>query len=367
VTNDAIIEIIFDNNTGEVLRSQGAGALQIYMSRTGVLTMYGDYSISKGDYLFTNFKVIKKPFELLPAELGQQGSQIHWDGDPYNADMYIRARYKGLTAPVYPLIQDILPKNASLINEARERTEVDLTMILSGNLTQPNIDFDISFPNLSGEISGYANNKINSLKANQRAILEQVVGLLLAKSFLPSSIGLTAGLVATKGINNTLSEFISSTLSSYLSGLLADIIPEGQVISGVGLEVGVSLPLTQGGIVDQSGDLEDPNTTEFGINLPIEFFNDRLTVTVGGNYVSGATFLQESQYFAGDVVVEYNLSADGSLKLRMYNRNDQTIQGRKNKVGVGVAFRKEYDSFREIFGKKKKKPAEPPVEEAEGG
>ncbi len=368
IKDDAIVEIIFDDNTGEVMRGQGNGVLTINMSRTGQLSMYGLFTITEGDYLFTNFKIVKKPFEILP------GSRIFWEGDAYNATLNVTAKYKDLEAPIYPLIQDILPGgNNRLLSDARERTPIDMTMILTGSLTEPIIDFDISFPELTGEAAGYANSKIQLLKANQLAMWEQVVGLLLTRSFIPTS-GLTAGLVATKGLNNTLSEFISATLSSYLSGLLADIIPEGQVISSVGLEVGVSLPLTQGGFVDASGNIDDPNTTVVGLNLPVEFFNDRLSVAVGGNYVTGATFLPQSQYFAGDIVVEYDLSADGSLKLRMYNRNDYTIEGRKNKVGFGLAFRKEYDGFPEIFGKKKKEPEPPltppqeqPVEPVEGG
>lgn len=357
VTPDALIEIIFDENTGEILRGNGSGRIDIGMNRTGNLTMRGTFTISEGDYLFTNFTIVKKPFTIEP------GSQIQWlTGDPYEAELNIRAKYTNLTAPVYTLIQDELAglnNNSDLISDARERTEVDLTMILTGQLLKPNINFDISFPELTGSIAGYANEKIRTLKANQNALMEQVVMLLVARSFTPPSTGLTAGLAINQGISNTLSEFLASSLSSYLSGLLGDIIPEGKVLSGFGVEVLLDVDLPQGGVIDNSGNIEDPNTSLLGVTLPIEFFNDRLKVALGGNFVYNATFLPQDQYFAGNVALQYDLTPDGDLKIRMYNRNDLTLQGRKNKAGIGLVLRKEYNSFSEIF-KRKKKPAAPP-------
>ncbi|MEO6132983.1 MAG: translocation/assembly module TamB domain-containing protein, partial [Saprospiraceae bacterium] len=87
ITDDAQVDIIFDDNTGEVLRGIGNGDLQIAMSRSGNLSMSGNYIITRGDYLFTNFKIVRKQFELLP------GGKIHWDGDPYDATISIRAKY----------------------------------------------------------------------------------------------------------------------------------------------------------------------------------------------------------------------------------------------------------------------------------
>jgi hypothetical protein len=361
ITRDAIVEIIFDDATGEVLRAIGEGSLQINLSRTGNLTMYGGYEILEGDYLFTNFAVVRKPFELLP------GGQINWDGDPYEAQLNVRAKYKGLTAPVYNLIAEYLVGigDNEVLADARDRTEVDLTMTLTGSLQQPNIDFDISFPNLTGQVKAYADSKVNLLRANQNAMWEQVVGLLITRSFLPPSSGFGAGYLS-KGIDNTLSELISTTLSSYLSGLLGDIIPTGQFINSVEFQVDLDIAFTDA----TSDPLEDANSESYRVSLPIELFNSRLSVNFGGNYVTGSSFGEAGEYFAGDVAIEYDLTPDGRLKFRAYNRaNELSFEGRKNKVGVGLAYRQEYDSFREIFSRKrKKKPVpEPPLPQNDGG
>ncbi|HEY3385435.1 MAG TPA: translocation/assembly module TamB domain-containing protein, partial [Saprospiraceae bacterium] len=76
ITEDAIVEIVFDDNTGEVLRGQGNGTLTLATDRLGNFTMHGDFTIEQGDYLFTNFRVVRKSFELV------KGGTIRWDGDP---------------------------------------------------------------------------------------------------------------------------------------------------------------------------------------------------------------------------------------------------------------------------------------------
>ena len=352
ITEDAIVELIFDENTGEVLRGQGSGDLTLSMDRLGNFSMYGNYKIAKGDYLFTNFRIVRKPFELQP------GGIIQWDGDPYNATLNVQAKYKDLSAPVYTLISEYItdPNGAqkNVYEQSKERTKVDLNMKLTGSLLHPDIGFDIAFPELSGELKGYTNSKVTTLKANENAMFQQVVGLLITRSFLPTTSGTSSGLLLSEGLDNTLSELISATLSSYLGGLLGNLIPTGDVLSGITFQMNLDLPLTQGTVGEQANPLEDPNATVVEVSLPLEFFNDRLEVKVGGDYVTGATTLAKSEYFAGDVTFGYKLTPDGRLKIRAYNENTLTVEGRKNKVGVGLAYRREYDSFAEFLGKKPK-------------
>ncbi|MEP6793528.1 MAG: translocation/assembly module TamB domain-containing protein [Saprospiraceae bacterium] len=347
ITDDAQVDIIFDDNTGEVLRGVGSGDLQIKMSRSGNLTMQGNYIITKGDYLFTNFKIVRKQFELLP------GGRIHWDGDPYDATIDIRAKYKDLKASIKPLIEEYLVSNKSLTSQANERVDVDLIMILTGSLLHPNIAFEIEFPTLTGELKGYVDSKIKALKANENALLEQVMGLLITRSFLPTTSGFS--LNVSKGITSTLGDLLSSTLSNYLGGFLRDLI-KSDVIS-IDLNVAVDLPNKETGTLDQNGSPNDFSASAYSANLPIGFFNDRLSVNVGGNYVSGSALeaSKGGKYFAGDISLEYWITPDRRLKIRAYNRNEVTFEGHKNKVGLGLAYRREYDSFSEIFSNKKKK------------
>jgi len=351
ITEDAIVELIFDENTGEVMRGQGNGNLRLSMNRLGNFTMQGNYKIERGDYLFTNFRVIRKPFEL------KQGGEIIWDGDPYDATLNVQAKYKDLEAPVFNLISEYITDvetQQDLYEQSKQRTKVDLNMTLTGSLLHPDIAFDIAFPELSGVLKGYTNSKMSTLRANENAMLIQVMGLLITRSFLPATSGTSSGLLLTEGIDNTLSELISSTLSGYLGGLLGNLIPTGEVLSDITFQMNLDLPITQGATSDQINPLEDPYATVVEFDLPLKFFNDRLEMSVGGDYVTGATIGNASEYLAGDVTFGYKLTPDGRLKIRAFNENTMTVQGRKNKVGVGLTYQREYDSFGELLGKKKK-------------
>src|SRR6187551_2277522 len=183
---------------------------------------------------------------------------------------------------------------------------------------------------------------------------QQVVGLLLTRSFLPVSSNTSSGTLLAEGIDNTFSELIASTLSGYLGGILGSLIPTGEVLSGIDFQLNLDLPFSQTADPNSENPLEDPDKTVVEIALPLEFFNDRLEVIVGGDYVTGATAVEQSQYFAGDVTFLYKITPDGRLRVRAYNQNTLTVEGRKNKVGLGLGYRREYDSLGEMFGKKSK-------------
>ena len=74
--------------------------------------------------------------------------------------------------------------------------------------------------------------------------------------------------------------------------------------------------------------------------------------------IDGAT----SRLNSGDIVFEFAISEDRRLKIRAYNRYEQTIAGQLNKTGVGLSYRREFDTFKEFFQglkqKKKKKKEE---------
>ncbi len=350
VTEGAIVEIIFDEQSGEILRGQGTGDIQFSLSRNGEMDMTGVYEILQGNYLFTNF-IVRKPFII------QQGGTIRWDGDPFAAQINVQAEYERLRASTAILIEEyLLNASPTARSDASVRTDVDLNLILTGLLTQPNIDFEIEFPILTGEVKGYVDSKMRILRSDQNAMLEQVMGLLLTKSFLPSNtIVSSAGQVATSGIFNTVSELISAQLSSYLSGFLSEAIEDVGFISSIDFDIGFEFnPLGQNpGYTLDPNEILSESGNEVDIRLTNRLFNDRITLDLGGNYTTSSPLLEGGTYFAGDYALEYQLTQDRRLKIRFYHRNDVTIEGRKNKLGLGLSWRREFDSFSELFDSKK--------------
>lgn len=354
VNEGAVVEIIFDEQSGEILRGSGNGNIQFGVTRAGEMTMNGLFEIEKGDYLFTNF-IVRKPFII------KRGGTIRWDGDPFDALINVEAEYEKLRASVAVFIQEyLLRAGDNARSDAQIKTEVDLTLILTGFLSSPNIDFTIDFPNLTGEIKGYVDSKMRILRSDQNAMLEQVMGLLLTRSFLPSNTILnSAGSVATSSLNNTVSELISTQLSSYLSGFLSDAVEGIGFINSIDLDVGVD--------INPFGAAQDVTTiddilTESGNNVDFRFsnrlFGDRIIVDVAGNYTTNSPLTTDGQYYTGDYALEYMLTDDGKWKIRFYHRDDFTIEGRRKKYGLGLAYRREFDNFAELFNAKSQKDTE---------
>lgn len=334
LTPDALVEIIFDERTDEILKGSGQGDIRLSITRAGDLSMYGAFRVEEGDYTF-NLAVIKKPFEI------EEGSTIRWSGDPLlDAEMDIVAYYTGIRTSLSTFLEEyLISASDDAHEEANIKTEVVLQLHLSGSLLAPNINFDISFPDLSGELAGYADSKLRILKSNQNALNEQVFGLLWVGTFLPSNAlqSQSTAQIARSGFETTLSQWVSNQLSSFLSTFLERAVSDVGFISGIDFNVGYTA----------KSDLISEEYQEWELRPKFRLFDDRFIVE-GGTNVAKDNPIAEGAYVAYDYALEYVLTSDRRLKVRFYQRTGvETIEGRKNKVGIGLSYRREFDSFGE--------------------
>ncbi|MDQ3142076.1 MAG: translocation/assembly module TamB [Bacteroidota bacterium] len=334
VTDDAQVSIIFNEVAGDIIRAVGRGDIQISSLRDGTFSLKGEYEVEEGQYLFTLLNFVNKPFKI------KRGGQIRWNGNPFNADISIDARYEGLYTNIYPFIQEYLdPSEVSLVEEAKKRTEIELTMLLRGSLLSPTVNFVLAFPGLTGTLKTYADNKLRLLEDNPDQLNQQVFGLLVFSSFLNSNNPFEGGLISNLGTStiNTISELLSNQFSLFVSNLLSEAFENVDFISGVDFNVAydvVDNPL----IADTK-----LNQGEFIFSLRHRLWNDQWAVTLGGNYQAVNTFTGNS-YFTPESVIEWNTPVPG-LKLRIYYKSNEAIEGQKHKIGSGISFRKEFDSF----------------------
>ncbi len=357
IEEEAVVEIVFDEQSGDVLRGQGRGNLQINVTRDGQFQIFGGYRITQGSYLFTMYNVVNKQFSI------KEGGQIQFMGDPLRAQLDVKAEYTALSTSVANFIQEYLQSaSATLKNDASKSTRVILEMALSGPLEKPVIGFDIFFPDLTGELLNLCESKMRILRRDQNELNRQVFGLIVAGQFLPSDSNLQGSSI----FYNTVSEFLSNQLSMLLTGLFSEIISDGAVLSGIDIDVAYSNY--------QSADLGEgqdyTSGSEFQVRLRQDFFNDRLTVIVGGNIDVGgnvtAPDAANGTFIGNDLVIEYTLNKDRTLKLRVYQKLQPDLGGGSRlQVGTGLSFRREYDEFSEFLksigqklGKKKKKKEE---------
>jgi hypothetical protein len=314
--------------------------------------MYGNYEIVQGEYLFTLLNVVNKPFVV------KEGGTIRWDGDPYNAIIDIEAEYSGLNTSLTNFISEYLNtvNPGDLESEARKSQNVLLKMFLNGQLQQPDINFDISFPGLQGQLQNVTDSKLRIVRQDQGELNRQVFGLLVIGSFLPS--GNNSGLAGRGDLvfGNTLSELLSNQLSIHLTRLLSEVFTDVGFISGVDFNINYNVYDNESFNVGP-----DLRTTGRALQLrqSLDLFNDRLTVEVGGNIDWGSNLVgnTNSAFLAGDVVIEYAVTKDRRFKVRMYQLTDASfLGGRRNKRGLGISWRREFDSInlRNFFSKMKK-------------
>jgi hypothetical protein len=365
VTPDGILDIVLDPSAGDVLTSRGNGFMRVEILRTGEFNIYGNYTIQQGNYLFTMQNIVNKHFELDP------GGTITFRGDVYNAQLNADAVYR-VTTSTYDLIADLLQANQiSETSEAYQRSKnrigVDLLLKLKGVLQSPEVAFDIRPQDPDAMIRSYVDNKIQLMRTTESEMNKQVFGLLVMKRFLPTTSAagadpLTKGTSLGNSAANTVSEFLSSQLSLYLGSFFDNINVK---------DFDVNFNYKQ---YDQQviGGLADNLNTRREIQLALtkKFFNNRLSINVGGNLDFGdnnsATSTStntKSTNFTGDFQIEYVLDKNGSWRAKTYNRNDYDNfrQANRNKTGVGISYRQDFDRWVDLFMRKSKKPRPQPI------
>ena len=346
ITEDAEVEMIFDETVGDKLQGTGRGTAQVFIKRTGEFDVFGDYQIEEGEYLFTAYGFVAKPFEI------EQGGIITWTGDPFDANLDIRAKYQNLRAPLNVFLEEYMIGRPQLQSDASTSTDIELMMLLKGTLYTPEINFDINIPEVTGELKSYADSKIRTLRETDNGINNQAFGLLMFRNFLPYNnplANLSGSNVSATAIN-TVSEFFAAQLSLLVTEIIEQRITDESFIQGVDVNIGFSqnTDFLGTGINQQTGLIPDV----VDLNVKNRFKNDNFVLNLGTNYVRESN-LGQANYFLTDVVLEWFLTDDRRLKFNIYNRGDfDEVEGaRKWKTGFGFRYRTEFGTFSDFKDK----------------
>jgi len=333
ITEDATTEIIFDPKVGDVLQANGKGNIQLSIDPQNGFQMFGDYTIERGEYLFTLQNIINKKLKI------ERGGTISWNGDPTSALININAIYNAKAAPAV-----LIPDPPEYL---KKRMPVECFLIMEGNLLSPLISFDINLPTAEEETKNIVRNAITT----DEELTKQFLSLLVINNFssvATSSGGSNANTGAMAGV--TASELLSNQLSNWLSQISNDF------------DIGVNY---------RPGDELSPDQVE--VALSTQIFDDRVSIHTNVDVNSGqneATAGKSTSTIAGDFDLEVKLTEDGKLRLKAYNHYNYDLLFKTSPYtqGVGFVYREDFNSFGElgrrysdaISGKnrKKKKKAE---------
>ncbi len=305
ITEIANIEVILNRESGHGMKGKGNGTLLFRINTLGKFEMFGDFSVVSGSYTFRYGGLIDKKFDV------RKGGSIIWAGDPMAAVLNLEAVYKTTANPA------VLIDNPSF----NKKVDVEVIIGVKGNLTNPEPDFNINFPNVGSSLKSEIQYKLDDKDIRQT----QALYLLSTGSFL-SQDG-----VSQNQLSNNLFEKASSLFSDIFSGdndkisiapeyIVADRTP-GQQTDG-----------------------------RFGVTVSSKI-NDRITVNGKvGVPVGGIT----ETAIVGNLEVQYRVNRDGTLNLRVFNKeNDITYigQGIGYTQGIGMSYEVDFDTFKELVNK----------------
>ena len=309
VTPDARVELIFDSRVGDEIIAQGNADMQFQINTNGKFTMNGIYEVEKGEYFFTVKNFLGKKFKV------NQGGTVAWHGDPMEADVDLKALYTVRTR--VSSIMDPIKYTPSQIEEMNTNVPVDVVMYMKGNLWKPTTSLDLELNNANAHAQEIVADNI--IGESEKA--KQAVSLLMQGSFLIPDNSTSGSSVLTAGLSNA-GQFITGQVNNYLSQITGDALNVG---------------------FDYNGASDSLSTVS--MNVSKNLYNDK--VVVSGTFDLGKD--------ASDMEVQYKITRDVTVKaFRKSQQNQKDQEGSVPTQGASIFIRKEFDSLKELFTRKKK-------------
>lgn len=304
ITPEAEIEIIIDRNTGHALKGNGDGTMRLEISTLGKFNMWGDFQVREGEYNFKYGGIIDKKFQV------KKGSSISWDGDPLRARLNIDAVYKTQANPA------VLQDNASF----NRKVPVEVVIGLTGNLMNPDPDFTINFPTVSSVLKSELQVKLDDKDTR----VNQALSLLGTGNFLSSENAGTA---------------VYGSLFERASSLFNDLFQDEDGKFTVALDYQMA---------DRTPTAE--TSSQFGIAITTQI-NERISIDGKVGVPVGGV---NQSVIVGNVEVKYRVNDDGTLNLRVFNReNDINYigEGIGYTQGLGISYEVDFDTLKELWYK----------------
>ena len=308
VTPDAEVQALLDNSSSNYLKASASGNLKLNVTSGGDFNMYGTLSMEKGIYMFSMGTVLSKKFEVV------KGGTLRWNGDPMDAIVDLQAMYRLRKVSLYNLMCDDRYRD--------KKVPVQCLLKMRGNLMTPDISFGVKVEDNSDVAQGQLDN------LDEGNINKQMFSLLLLNQFQP--------LPGLRSSENSMFSDINpgEIVSNKINHWLSDVTDKVNV--GVNYQIG-----------------NETQSDELDVAVSTQLFDDRVSVTtnlgVGGeSNAAGAN--QRTNNVVGEVEVDVKLNKTGSMTLNVFNKaNDDELSEAHYKQGVGLTYRKEFDTFGEFW------------------
>lgn len=303
INDQAEVEILVDPANNSKFKGRGTGLMFIEINTLGKFKMWGEFVVIQGNYDFKYGGIVDKTIDVVP------GGRISWNGAADQAQLDLTAKYR---------VEDVNP-SALLDNPSLNSTvDVEVLLNLTGQIMQPELDFQLDFPNVSSAVRDELNVKLNEREQRQ---LQAIY------------------LAATGAFQGDGGQNIVGTLTERVNKLVADLLADSDSKFKI-------LPTIGTRQVDLNAQLE----YNVGVQISTQIservlINGKVAVPVGGANDSAV---------AGDLQVQWLVNDDGSLRMNFFNRQaDLQFIGEDQifEQGAGASYTVDFSTFQELFYK----------------
>ena len=321
-TPDATLKIVMDERTGDYITLNGDGVLRASYFNKGTFDIYGNYVVDHGVYKLTIQNIIKKDF------IFQKGGTISFGGDPYNADLNLRALY---------ILNSVSLADLNIGHSfSSNNVRVNCLMNITGNPGAPKVDFDLDMPNMSNDVKQMVYSLLNAEEEKKQQVLYLLaVGRFMSQGSNNSTSGGTPQYSQT---SLAMQSFLSGTISQQINSVLSNVINSSNWNFGANISTGT----------------EGFNNAEYEGLLSGRMLNNRLLFNGQFGYRDNAN---ATTSFIGDFDLKYLLVPNGNLAVNVYNKTNDRYFTRSslNTQGVGVIMKKDFTKISDLFFWRKSK------------
>ena len=325
VNPQAELQLLMDAATKDYITLRGSGMLQVSYYNKGSFDMFGTYRVTEGTYGLTIQNVIRKNFTFT------EGGTIIFSGDPYDANLHLQATH---------IVNGVSLSDLNVGQSFSNMVRVKCLMNISGQPSQPILDFDLEMPNVNADEQQMVRSIINS----EEEMNQQVLYLLAVGRFYPQGANNAESSGESRSKTSlAMQSLLSGTLSGQINGILSKFVKSNHWNFGANISTGD----------------EGWNNAEYEGIVNGRLLNNRLLFNGQFGYRDNVKTATPS--FIGDFDLRYLLLPNGNLALKVYNQSNDRYFTRSslNTQGLGIIIKKDFNGLSDFFGIKKKKKKAP--------
>lgn len=296
-------EVKVDLGDAGYVEVQGGGNLTMQYSPQGDFALTGRYTLASGEMKYSLPVIPLKTFRI------EEGSYVEFMGDPANPNLHVVATERVRAS----VTEDDTPRYVNF----------DVGVAVTNTLSSMGLEFTLEAPE---DVA--LQNQLAAMSAEERAKL--AVTMLVTGVYAGGQGAGTAGL----GMGNALNAFLQSEISNIA----------GSALKTVDVTIGVEDNYAQDGSAG--------GHTDYSFRFAKRFWNNRLSVVVGGRISTGRNENADgNNSFIDNISLEWRLDDSGTKYVKLFHlKNYESIlEGEIVETGASLVLRKKVDRLSELF------------------